>query len=323
MWDTTWVVATDSALMSVRVLLPDPVTVTDDSTAFLLEAEDTAIVRSLADFCGQPCRDADGTTAPKPAFNGLVTNTVDLHDDLDGFTAGSGELRVRLSHDFGFDPIRPAGGGTGRIEVTVRSAGAVVGTAVLDGAAETFPSGSARVGTIGLAGAELGSGIELETRIESPAGAATAIDADARLTIEPTLEAVSGTMAAIRVRKEVTIEQAEMDFRDVDSTVVRHLREGGLRFEIHNPWPISGQLTLLIRTPSGDIGKTFQLEEGVSEARVTITEAQIQSIVGSMVTFDAAGLAMDAGQAFNVAPDEYLVIYPEVEATIRIGEVEP
>jgi hypothetical protein len=309
--------------MSVGILLPEPVGFTEDSAAFLLELDDAEVSAALGQLCGDDCLAVDGTTAPKPAFTGVVYDTADVDPHLTGFTADDGALRLALSHDFHFDPLRPGGAGTGRIEVTVRSDDVTLGTALLDGDFVAFPADGSWTFSIPLAGVRIARRLEIEIRVESPAGPPAFIDADTRLRIEPTLESVTSPLATIRVDKEVSVEEAQLDFADVDSTVVRHLRSGALRLRIRNPWPITGGLAVLIRTPDGDILETLELRQGTFETRLALDEDEMESILGHLVTLDIRGFASDTGAPFEVGPDERLVIFPRVEAVVRVGEVHP
>ncbi|HEX6069467.1 MAG TPA: hypothetical protein VFZ18_06570, partial [Longimicrobiaceae bacterium] len=139
-WDTRWVVPAEDAAFSVADLLPAGVAVAPSADAFEVELSPVTFSQSLGQLCAA-CGAIDGLAAPKPPFTVSFGGEVGLPDALLSARIASGGIEVRLSHDFPFDPLRPAALARGYLILSVRSGSVVLARDSLSGNTVALPPG--------------------------------------------------------------------------------------------------------------------------------------------------------------------------------------
>jgi hypothetical protein len=317
-WDTTWIVPAERVELAVDELLPAGVTVAGN--AFLVAVPGTSISVSLAEMC-PPCVALHGLMAPKPEFTYTFSGTVTLPADVVEATLASAVLEVTLSHDFGFDPLRPPGSTTnGRLAVEARSGDRSLGfhqiSSLAPGTVLTVP--------LTLAPGAITRDIQYSITIESPAGGPVAINANSRLTVVATPRDVRIASGRVRLaNRTLTSEAVDLDVADIDDeAIINRVRSGALHLAIENPFQLTGQFTLRITGDGVDLTKAVTIPQGQSTARVEFSGAELRSILGRNVQLTLTGSASGTGpdQTVLIMPGQAIAVTPRIELVVGIRE---
>lgn len=314
-WDTTWVVPADSTTIGVSSLLPASVTTTSNGSAFLLSVTPVSLSQSLGQLCGATCTALQGMTVPKPALSNTVTSTISLPGDV--VSVSGGQLPVTLSHDFTFDPLRPAAGVYGYIVVTATSGATVLAKDSLAGETLDFPAGVVRTRTLALAGAVDGP-VTVTIKTFSPAGGTATIDLSDRLAVTTPTQ-VQFSQAQVRVaNRTISAADVELDLADIDEAVTDRTKGGALLLSLSNPFAVTGNLALTITAPNTVITKTVALAQGTTSARVEFNQQEIKAILGGgPVRIRASGAVCGSGACTTtVTPGQTVSIATRLELTI-------
>ncbi len=324
-WDTRWVLPTDRTTVEVSEFLPDGVTVTPDGRNFSVAVDPFDFSETLGDVC-PACGAFNGQTVPKPAFESTIEGTGTLPQDVVSANVAALEVQVRITNDFGFDPIRPKAGVYGSLGL--RLYGGPAGTTlldeiVIDGAAQAFPSGTSLDRTVSVTGATVGSTFRVELAIDSPAGDPVTVDTGAGVGVHVTPETVLISSAVVEVAgREVTVEPVELNLGDVESDLVDRIQSGALEFLVENPVGVPLDFQLRITGDFPDIVKQASLSGAASSTtRVAFTQDELQTFLGKDgVMLTGAGTVPANTPAATVAPQDTLKINTRLDAVLRIGE---
>lgn len=330
-WDQTWVVPGEEITMSVGELLPGSVTLTPDSSAFDVTIDGVNFSQSLSTMC-PACGIIDGQVVPKPAFTTTVSSVDSLPADVVSATLAGGQLVIDMTHDFGFDPLRPVASDptvTGYVVVTVASGGVPIARDSVDGADAdgAFPSGTTKTLTMDITPGDLDPALDITVDINSPAGDPYTVNSSAALSV--VLQPSSLLMSAVQVTVNsvaVDTDPTTLDLAGVDSTVVDRVLAGAIRFNIDNPIDITGTLALTLAPPFGlPVQKSVSIAQGTSTERVEFTGNELRSILGKdNVQVTASGTVGSTGGAIQLTPDLKIVLSTDIELQILIGgEVTP
>ena len=314
-WDTTWVVPADSTTIGVSSLLPSSVTTTANGSAFLLNVQPVTLSQTLAQLCGATCDALQGATVPKPAFTSTVSSSISLPGEV--VSVKDGEVTVTLSHDFSFDPLRPAPGQFGYIVVTATSGSTVLATDSLAGEALDFPAGLVRTRSLVLNGTISGP-IAVSVKTFSPAGGTVDVDLGDRLSVR-TPSQIRFSQSQIRVtNRTINTSDVEMDLGEIDEDMSSRAKSGALLLRLSNPFAVTGNLSLVITAPGTTITKPVLLAQGTTSVRVEFNQQEIQAILGSKPVMLRAGGAVCASAVCTttVMPSQTVTIASRLELTI-------
>jgi hypothetical protein len=312
-----FVVPLEGTSIPVAQLLPGGVTPAGD--VFRLALAPTTARRSLGGICGTPCASAHGQVAPKPAFTGTVTGVVPLPAGVSAAVLASGLLTVAVSHSFDFDPLRPQGSTTGgTLQAVVRSGTRQLGTATID---QAFPRGTQVLRTIQLTPGELTGPVEVQLTLQSPAGGPVLIDTAAVLTAQlspGTVEVVAVTAGV--TNRLVAIQPLTLDLTRVEEELRRRSRGGTLVLTLANPFGVTGELELRLHAPQTgtELRRPVQVAAGTTTQRVTISEQELNGLLGARVQVSLAG-PLGAAAPVMLRPGQELGLTTRLELTLEIG----
>lgn len=319
-WEQTWVVPGDSTSMSVADLLPASVTLTQDRSAFLLSLEGVTFRQSLGDMCSL-CGALHGRRVPKPAFSFSFQDQVELPGDVASASLAGGVIDVELSHDFGFDPIRPSATARGSLTARLVHGGATLASVTISGESTAFPSGTVLPRSLALPATVLTGPIAVEISITSPEGDSVVVDVTDVLSVTAVPRDIRVSEARVRVvDRTVDVEAVEVDLEDVESTVANRVRSGAFLLEIQNPFDVSGTLSLRVTAPGANIVKSLSVSPGASTRRLEFTGSELRSILGKRATMSASGGVSATGGAVTVRPTQILVVKSKIELVIGLKE---
>ena len=323
-FETRWIVPAEQTRFGVAQLLPGDVYVTSDSSAFLVDFDPVSYQETLGTLC-TACALADGQTIPKPAFVGSAASGIALPPDLVSFQVVGGEVAVEIVNGFNFDPLRPADGAFGSIqlEITDESDGEVLGSLTIDGADQAFPPGGALVTIVELLPATVEGDIGSSATITSPLGDPVSIDAGLPFSVTATPTGVRvGTVEIDVSSRSVTFDPVSLDFEDVDTTLTNRVVAGTFLLDVVNPFGVAADFDLAISGPTiVDIRKSASID-GATESSVAIpfTGEEIRSFLGEPGVTLSGGAVVDPGAGnVNVNPGAELVLDAALDLTVRIG----
>lgn len=330
-WDQTWVVPGEEITMSVGELLPGSVSLTTDSSAFDVTIDGVNFSQSLTTMCPS-CSTVDGQVVPKPAFTTTVSSVDSLPPDVVSATLSGGQLVLDMTHDFGFDPLRPVASDptvTGYMVVTVASGGVPVARDSVDGADPdgAFPSGTTKTLTMDVTPGDLSPQLDITVDISSPAGDPYTVNSAASL--DATLQPSSLLMSEVEINVNninVDTDPTALDLAGVDSTVIDRVLQGALRFNIDNPFNLTGTLDLTLDPPNPVlIQKSVAITQGTNTERIAFTGNELRSLLGEdNVQVTASGVMTAPAGSIRVTPGRAIVIGTEIELNVLIGgEVNP
>jgi hypothetical protein len=321
-WDMRWNVPVSGTSIAVADLLPANITVAPQNTAFLVTVDPVSISRTLSQDCAQ-CAAATGTTAPKPAFTVDQRNAAALPGDLVSAVLSGGSIGIAINHNFTFDPIRvssAAGATQGSLDVIVRSNGQIIGQRRLHGDTATLAAGVTRTISVPLtAGSTLGSSVEVQVVLVSPAGDPVMMDASRSFNLTATPTGLAVSRADVRIAsKSVSSGDTELDLTDVESDVADRLISGNVILQINNPLAIGGTMSLRLTGGGVDITRTFALQSQRSTVTLAFSKAEIQSLFGKLLTVSASGTVSGtgAGNVVQVTPSQVIEIDTRMDITL-------
>jgi hypothetical protein len=320
-WEQTWVIPAEPLSVSVAELLPASVTLSEDGALFRVATTPVAVSASLADMCGS-CAALDGTTAPKPGFTATLNAVSPLPGGLLGAALAGGSVEVVLEHDFDFDPLRPSADPAqrGYLLLTVTSNGALVAGDSISGEDTAFPAGAPLTSSIPVQAVTVSGALELEIRIYSPPGDEAQIRASDTLgvTMPVTLvDVLEATIHATDLDLGATVETLEFD---LDESLLDRVRRGALRFDVHNPFQVTGSLELRLDVGARVIDRSVAIEPGDFSRRIELSGTDLRDILGAAaVTVTTTGSVSAAGDMLTVRPSQELVLEPSIEVVLLMG----
>lgn len=327
MWEQTWVVPGEAIELSVAELLPAGVAINDDTTAFVTDVPGTGLTFSIQQLCGATCDPIYNTPGvPKPPFDETLATTTSLPADLESAVLAGGSFDVTMAHSFQFDPLRPTSdptGWTGFIVVRVTSNGEVVAEDSISGADTAFPSTSPLTPSLQIQPVTVTNDLQVEVRIFSPDGDATTVESDDSLSVTvgtATVEISEATVAASTITLDPTT--TEMDFSGIaeDGAVLDRIQSGALRFQVDNPFTVTGAVGLTFQLSGTDIQRSLSIDQGTYGSRFDFTGEELRQILSEdVVNVSASGSVTPTAGTVTVRPDQELVLENEFEVVLLIG----
>lgn len=322
--DTRWIVPADETRFGVGELLPGDVSLTPDSSEFLVDFDPISFSQALAGLC-PACIVADGLTVPKPAFAGAFSSTLTMPPEVVSMEVVGGEVEVELFNGFNFDPIRPAAGVFGTIELTItdESDGDVVGTVLVDGEDQAFPSGTTLTVAVDLQAATVEGDIGATVAIDSPLGDPVTVDSGLSIDVMVTPMDVRVGRVEIDVASEsVDLDPVDLDVEDVDQELIDRVTSGAFVLDVVNPFQVAADFQITISGPTiATIQKSAAIgSEAESSVVIDFTLQEIQSFLGEpgVVLSGGAVVDPDAGSVV-VDPGQELILTASLDLTLRIG----
>jgi hypothetical protein len=316
-FETRFVIPESGTTLSVNQLLPT--SVTPVAGAFRIAVAPVGLNRTLGQMCGAPCLNAQGQQIPKPAFTDAFALSLTMPADVQSATLSAGSVTLNMSHNFGFDPLRPAGAATnGTMTVTIRNAGRQLGSVVID---QAFPSGTTINRIVGLAAGNLTGNIEVDISVTSPAGGQVTINTASTMNISVTPGNMDVTQAAVRVQnRAVSAAAVTMDLSGVDDAVADRVRSGAIVLTMTNPLNITGTMQLQFQG-AAVAPKSVQVAPGTTTQRVEFTQAELQQLLGRVVTLNISGPVTGggAGSTVTVMPGQQVTVNTLIDLIIAIG----
>lgn len=326
-WEQEWQVPVpvDSLQVSVAELLPPTVGVTEDGSAFTATIPGLTARFALSRMC-EACAGYSGDVPVKPAFEDTMTTTSPLPTDVVAASLTGGQVTLRVSHSFDFDPLRPASDPAaerGFMVLTVSSAGVMVVRDSISGHDTAFPAGVTLASELAVAPVDVAGELAIEIRIYSPEGDGTTVSVRDELlvTLEPTTVAISEATVAL-ADQAVGPEARTVDL-PVDSALVERVQSGALLVAVQNPFDVTGQLDLAFQLPGRAIRKSVALQAGTSEERVGFTGQELRDILGETdVQVLVEGAVQSADGTVTVRPGQQIAFGLEFEVIILVGSAE-
>lgn len=316
-----WVVPGEETTIAVDELLPDGVTSSGD--AFQVEVEAFEASESLGDLC-PACVPLDGLIAPKPAFHRSFDVTRSLPERVVEGQLSSGSIRLHIQNGFSFDPLRPEGGSTGTVTITVsnQADGSELVRLVLDGDDRALPPGATVEETVSLAPGPLGSVLAMTVDVRSPAGAPVEIDVSERITAtaHPTSTRVSSATLEVG-GEEVLLEEVALEVEEIDPGVTDRIQEGAIVLEIANPFAVPVDARFDIDFPGGVLSRDFEIgPDAGSTVRLDYTGDELRRFLGrSDVTASGAGTVSPEAPPTTATPGQKVTIDATLDVTLRVG----
>ena len=322
-WETRWIVPAESTTIDVASMAPNGITVSDDRSELLVAIAGDGVSVTLGDIC-PACAAFNGQTVPKPAFTATIGATTTFPADIDSVTLTRGFVEVRVTNGMSFDLLRPSaapGSPVGTLVVTVRGSGAVIALRSISGTVKSLAPGTTLVDTLIFDPAALprtiGSPVETEVSISSPAGDPVTINTAQSLTVTVGDASVGVSSARIRLQgRTVSSDAITLDLADLDPAITDRVTSGALLLEIDNPFDVAGNLMANIGAPGVMLNRPLPLAPGHSSPTLSFTGDELRSLFGQPeVTFSAMGdvTAIDPSGMITVTPSMVLTVRSRLE----------
>ncbi len=322
--ETRWIVPAEETRFGVAELLPGDVTLAPDSSVFLVDFDPVAFSQTLSGLC-PACIVADGLTVPKPPFFGAFSSTVAMPPQVTAMEVEGGQVRVELYNGFNFDPLRPAAGVFGWMELTIsdESDGDVVGTTLIEGEDQAFPPGSTVMAVVELGAAMVEGDVEATVGLDSPLGDTVTVDAG--LSIDVTVTPVEVRVASVEIdvaNQAVDLEPVSLDMENVEDGLVERVIDGAFVLDVVNPFAVAADFQITIAGPTiATIEKSAVIGSEVeSSVVIDFTGEEIRSFLGQPDVILSGGAVVDAAAGTVVVePGEELVLTAVLDVIVRLG----
>ncbi len=323
-WDTRWVLPAERTTIAVDEFLPDGIDVSQGGESFRVEARRGQLQQTLGGLCPL-CAPLDGIVAPKPAFTAESEFSLSLPEEIVSLELRSGVARIRVTHSFEFDPLRPGGGATGsfRVQLRDRATGRLLGEESVDGADQALGPGGALDLELSLEPGPVGREVDVAFRLESPAGTPVRLRMNQGLTLEAEVGPLLIDQAELLVSgREVELDGVELDVADLDARVTDRIEDGAILLDVTNPFGVSLSGTLRVAAGTGE-----SLEEGFQitpdpEQRISLplTGDQFRIFLGRSGTVVSGTAVVDADSPpARVQPGQVVELHPFLDVTLRTG----
>lgn len=332
----TWVVPADSVSVDVAQLLPAAITVNGAGTAFVVSVPAPgAFAATLGTLCPDAACQVPGTVvANVPAFTsgaGALTRTVTFPATVASATVTGGTLALSVNNQLGFDPLRPNGALAapyGSIAITITNGAASATTTLLGSPTLGIPNGVTTDLSVPVPAGVYAGSFTVSVVLDVPAGGPATLSASNAITVTPSVAGLTVSQAAVVVNNEAisttptAFDLADLDFAD-------QVEGGGVLLDVTNPFTASAALTVEIFAPPQGGGPSVTVTKPLaipatptSSATVTLTKAELQSLVGkSGVTVSVSGAAngTGAGNTVAVTPGQRMMLRTNVQLILNVG----
>ena len=323
-WDTEWNIPSTSTWISIASLLPGSVSITPDSSAFLVSVPGISASRMV----GADCPTCGTAVMPKPAFTMTVSGTSSVPSEVLTATLGNDTLVVTSTNNLSFDPLRPsaaAGSAKGWFAVVVSNGTAIVGRDSVNGATTSFAPGTALTRRIPLGGSVSSSSpITLTVTINSPQGDPVSIDPNGTISLNASAPNFQLTSADVSLAtKQVNASSTSLDLTGMSADVVNRVQSGALILTIDNPVAVSGTLNVSLTTAGTSIVKPISVAAGngttglSTSTRVSFTQAELRSLLGQTVDVQVAGPVTAANGRVTLTPRQVIGVTTRLDVILN------
>lgn len=340
-FEQTWNIPVPGTSISVATLIPPGVTIyntpgvtPDDSSAFLFDINNFAIVRRAGDDCA-PCNTLHGTNAVKPAFVLTGGNTQPVPQDVISGAVLGGTLTITVTNNLSFDPLfvrtGPPPQTQGYMTLVIRSGSLVFGRDSVNGATTPFPAGGQLTRTIALTTGTVTANFTIDITVNSPAGdhnefinangtvnVAATLD-DNAAPPQPTLRVATVTMNVVnRSMASATGDSLPLD--GLDESITDHVVGGELKMTITNPFGVTGNVNVNFGyAPSLAVTKPLAMPAGVAQERsVTLDQGEIRNLLGKKVGLTIGG-GVNSSAPITVTPKQFISVANRMQLIIHTG----
>jgi hypothetical protein len=322
--ESRWIVPAEQTQFGVAELLPGAVSLTSDSSAFLVDFDPESFSTSLGDLCAA-CSLADGQTIPKPPFADAVETLVEFPSQVTSIRVLDGRVDIEVTNGLNFDPIRPSTVATGTITFLLSddADGDVLGSVVVDGAATPFPVGSTLTRSVDLIESQVDGSISASVVFDSPLGDPVTLDTDLAVSVVASPADVRVSHVVIDVAgTTVDLEDATLDLAELDVDVADRVIYGAFLLDVVNPFGVAADFELTISGPSMiPIVKTAAIGPAPNaEVRLDFSTEEIRRVIEAPeVTLSGSAVVDPAAAPTMVDPGEELLLSASLDLTLRLG----
>ena len=325
--DSRWILEAESTTIGVGDLLPSGVRIS--GSQFAVDVDPFSTMRSLGDMCAT-CASLNLQMAPKPSFASSFTVDASFSADVSGADLASASVEIAITNNFEFDPIRPPGGSTGSLTLTLTDAasGRQLGQTVVDGAVTAFGANQTLTRTMTLAPGQVGSSFVMTVELVSPAGGSAPTDLvpintsdDFRVNATPSAVLVNSADVDVSNRN-VTLDPVALDVGDMDAAIINRIQGGAIVLDIQNPFGVGVDAQLQI-TVGGQpvVTKAFSVSgQASSSTSVSLTGDDFRAFLGhNGVALTGTGSVSAAAGTITVRPDQQVLVDGKIDLTLQIG----
>ncbi len=314
-WEVDLILPFNSDTIGFEDVLPPVVSIGDlaGTITFVLSTITDTTRTSLGQACGSPCGALQGQTVPVPGFSHVDTVEIGLGSDLLAVEISDGTLTYLMTHDLGFDLLRPHldPGTAGSITLVTTSVttGELLDSTVISGANANFPSGGSLTGFVDLTDTRFEGGLRTIITIDSPFDGQTAtVDTAAQLTSVGLLLGAFANSIRIVVDSDTIKENYPIDLPpEIREKLIEDLLPGFDNFvqtarlvvEVKHGINVSGGLDLLVAEDTVAVTFVDGPDEIVLED-IDISTAPNGRIVEREITADDVLLIAESEELFAV-----------------------
>lgn len=318
-----WIVPGETSRIAVATLLPAGVSILSDSSGFTVNADMATVARPLSADCAL-CVIGNGFTGLKPAMVVNASMTTQLASDISSATLTSGSIALSITNNYTFDPLRPNGsvGPFGTAVITVSSGINVLGTLTLDGSAHAIAAngGKLDVSIPLVGGISGGTPVSVSMSVNSPQGAAVAMDASRTITANATPTNLKVANALISVAGRTLTSTSDVDFSDVGDGIADRTQKGALLLNIDNPFAVTSTLSVRLQSEGGElIVKSVPLGTGRTSHSIEFSREELKKLFGHNVHVTISGLASASAGPVSVTPKQAVVVTMRFDLTLSVG----
>ncbi len=324
--ESRWVIPAETTRFGVGQLLPGQVTLTPDSSAFLVDFDPVVFSETLANLC-PPCLLLTGTTVPKPAFFGEFSALAVFDPRLESFTVLDGEVQVEIVNGLNFDPLNPANGAVGSLTLNLSDSADddLLGTLRIDGTTTPLPAGTTLVRSVPLLPGTVEGDLEVTAVVDSPTGDPVTLEAFLAVSVTVTARSVRvSTVRADVSGESVTLDAVELGVEEVDREFTDRIVSGALVVDVVNPFGIGADLSVAIRDESSG-GAYVEKAAAISTApesrvRLEFSPDELRSFLGRPGVLLTGEAAVDpAAGVITMDPGEELVLQASFDLILEVG----
>jgi hypothetical protein len=317
-WETQWLIPATAVTVGVDEFLPAGINRAPGGGAFQVTVAEFGAGISLAEAC-PACVAFHGTTVAKPEIEFVLRGTGELPSAVMRARLGASSVPVVITNTLTFDPIRPSATARGRIVTVARDAdGRALGEAVVAGTTTALPPGGSVSFQLPIMATDARGPVEVEVRVESPAGDPVHMDVNGRLELRAGPAVLMVTEADVRIQGE-TFESPVVEFvpGEVDEAIADRVQGAEVRLYVHNPLGLSGPIDVEITTSFGPIRRTLQLAPGQSVLTMQLIRTEVRHMLlsptGQIVV---RGTVSAPGGTATVRPEHTVGFTPEILITL-------